>query len=112
MELEARLHDNTLVIKIKGSIDALTAEEVTNFLHAQLESGHKNMIADLAGVDFMSSAGLRVILSTLKESRNKGGDFRLAAPQPGIEKTLNMSGFTTILKMYPTLDQAVADFAA
>jgi anti-sigma B factor antagonist len=95
MELEARLHDNTLVIKIKGSIDALTAEEVTNFLHAQLESGHKKMI-----------------LSTLKESRNKGGDFRLAAPQPGIEKTLNMSGFTTILKMYPTLDQAVADFAA
>ena len=110
MEISVKQIEGTVIVSISGSVDALTANEVTGFLSDQINRGQKQLIADLSQVEFMSSAGLRAILSTIKDSRQEGGDFRLAAPQPGVEKILRMSGFTSILKTYPTLEEAVASF--
>jgi anti-sigma B factor antagonist len=62
-------------------------------------------------VDFMSSAGLRAFLGALKESRQRGGDLYIAAPQPGVERILEISGFTTIMKVYPSIQEALEGFA-
>jgi anti-sigma B factor antagonist len=111
MEITSSKMNQATVISIEGSIDALTADQVTNYFSDRMDEGNKQFIADLTKVDFMSSAGLRAILATLKQSRQKGGDLRLAAAQPGVEKILKMSGFTTILKTYPSVDEAVADLS-
>ena len=112
MDITAKQLDQTTVVSVIGSVDALTAGEVNSFLSAQIGSGHTQIVADLSQVDFMSSAGLRAILGMLKESRQQGGYLRLAAAQPGVDKILKMSGFTTILKAYSTVDEAVASFSA
>jgi len=95
-----------VIVSCVGSIDALTAGEVEAAL-----SGFKNIVLDLSQVDFLSSAGLRAILNSLKECRKIGGDLRLAAPQPGVERVLNISGFTTIMKYYGDTNSAVQSFA-
>jgi anti-sigma B factor antagonist len=95
------------VVSVTGSIDALTSEPVAKAL-----SGKKQVVLDLGGVEFMSSAGLRMILGALKESRSSGGDLRIAAAQPGVEKVLKISGFTSILKTYSDVKTAVESFAA
>jgi anti-anti-sigma factor len=100
----------TTVVSISGSIDALTAPDVMNFLHSKIAGGQHRLVLDLSRVDFMSSAGLRVILAALKSSRQEGGDLRLAAAQPGVEKILKMSGFTNILKAFPSVDEAVDSY--
>lgn len=110
MEISVRQFNGGKVVSINGSIDALTAGEVSSFLLAQIDGDHKNLVADLSQVDFMSSAGLRVILTALKESRQQGGDLRLAAAQTGVEKVLKMSGFTTILKAFQTVEEAIDSF--
>jgi anti-sigma B factor antagonist len=112
MEITSSKLNHAIVISIRGSIDALTADQVTNYFSKRMDEGNNQFIADLTKVDFMSSAGLRAILATLKQSRQNGGDLRLAAAQPGVEKILKMSGFTSILKTYPTVGEAVADFSA
>jgi len=112
VETSVKQQDQTTVVSITGSVDALTAGELTNLLLENIDSQHVRLVVDLGGVDFMSSAGLRAIMTSLKESRKHGGDLRLAAPQPGVEKILKMSGFTSILKSYSTLDQAVASFGS
>ena len=111
MEITSKKMDHATVISIEGSIDALTADQVTDYFNERMDEGNKQFIADLTRVDFMSSAGLRAILATLKQSRQKGGDLRLAAAQPGVKKILKMSGFTSILKTYPTVDEAIADLS-
>lgn len=58
----------------------------------------------------MSSAGIHAILAALKESRRLSGTLHLAAAQPGVERTLQISEFTSILNMFPTVDQAVNSF--
>lgn len=112
MDITAKQIGSVAVVSITGSVDALTAELVTRFMDAELGKGNKQIVGDLSQVDFMSSAGLRAILTTLKDSRQQGGDLRLAAAQTGVEKVLKMSGFTNILKTYPTVDEAVASFGA
>ena len=110
MEITATQLGQTVVVSIVGSVDAMTADHVARFLSAQVGSGQKQIVADLSQMDFMSSAGLRAILHALKESRQRGGDLRLAAARPGIDHTLKISGFATVLQSFPTVDQAVASF--
>lgn len=68
------------------------------------------MVADLSQVDFISSAGLRAVMSATKDTRKQGGDFRLAAPRPGVAKVLRISGFISILKTFSTVAEATGSF--
>lgn len=110
MDISSRQIDQHTVISIKGSIDALTADQVTHHFDEELNNGNAHLVVDLSEVDFMSSAGLRAMLASLKQSRQTGGDLCLAAPQPDVERILKMSGFTSILKTYASVEEALADF--
>ncbi|MFN2158332.1 MAG: STAS domain-containing protein [Anaerolineales bacterium] len=99
------------IVQVSGSVDALTASVLTDFLSLKISQDHTNLVLDLNQVEFMSSAGLRSVLAALKECRNKGGDLRIAGAQPGVEKVLKMSGFTNILKIFPDSENALASFS-
>ena len=110
MEIMIRTSELASVAAITGSVDGLTAGELTTAMQAHVESGHSNLVADLSGVEYTSSAGLRALLATVKEARRRGGDLRLAAVQPGVMKVLELSGFTSILKLYDDVDAAVESY--
>jgi anti-sigma B factor antagonist len=111
MDIQARQVGGVTILTLVGSIDALTAPRVTEFIQGQIAQGNARLVADFQGVDYTSSAGLRVLLGAIKESRSQSGDMRLAGVQPDVFKVLNLSGFTNILKLYPNLDAAVASYA-
>jgi len=100
----------TSIVSISGSVDALTIDELVGVLDAAIAGGHTRIVGDLSEVDYMSSAGLRTILSTLKACRSAGGDFRLAAPSEGVRSLLDMSGFASIVQIFDDVDAAVASF--
>jgi anti-sigma B factor antagonist len=102
----------TTVVRITGSVDGLTADTLMATLQQQIDAGNTRLIADLSGVSYTSSAGLRALLATVKQARSAGGDFRLASVMPPVHKVLEMSGFTTILKLYPDVELAIASFPA
>ena len=111
MDIQARQVGSVTILTLVGSIDALTAPRITEFIQGQIAQGNAKLVADFQGVDYTSSAGLRVLLGAIKESRSQSGDMRLAGVQPDVFKVLNLSGFTNILKLYPDLDAAVASYA-
>ncbi len=110
MEIKVEQQDKVTIAIPSGDIDALTAKEVAAFLGNQLGEGGDQLVADLSQVGYMSSAGLRALLATLKEARHKGGDFRLAAAQDSVRQVLEMSGFSSIFQIFPTVEEAVASF--
>ncbi len=99
------------LVRITGSVDGLTADSLQATFRQQLEAGVSRVVADLSGVEYTSSAGLRTLLGTMKLARQNGGDLRLAAVQPAVLRVLDLSGFTTILKLYPDAAAAIASFA-
>jgi anti-anti-sigma factor len=111
MEIQVDFVQSVAVISIKGSLDALTAPELARFLSSQVADGHVQLVADLAELEYTSSAGLRAILGAVKEARQQGGDLRLAAAQPEVGKLLKLSGFASIMKVYPAVDPAVESYS-
>jgi anti-sigma B factor antagonist len=110
MEIKAEQREKVTIVIPIGDIDALTAKEVAAFLDSQLREGENQLVADLSQVGYMSSAGLRALLATLKEARHQGGDFRLAAVQDTVQQVLDMSGFSGIFQIFPTVEEALASF--
>jgi len=111
MEIRDRQVDEVTIITLAGSIDAMTAPKITEFIQGQIAKGNIKLVADMSGVDYTSSAGLRVLLGAIKESRAQSGDLRLTGVQPDVKKVLSLSGFTNILKMFDSLDAAVASYS-
>jgi anti-sigma B factor antagonist len=112
MKTDVRQETNSTVIDVSGSVDALTAPELSKTLLDQIADGHANLVVNLIGVEFMSSAGLRTLLGAVKEARSNGGDLRIASAAPGVDKVLKMSGFHTIAKVFPSQDEAVSSFGS
>jgi len=110
MEIKVEQQDTVTIAIPIGDIDALTAKEVAAFLGNQLGEGENQLVADLSQVGYMSSAGLRALLATLKEARHQRGDFRLAAAQDNVRQVLDMSGFGGIFQIFSTVEAAVASF--
>jgi anti-anti-sigma factor len=111
MELSTTSEGNVQVVAVKGSLDALTAPELADALATQLRQGNAKLVADLTGLEYTSSAGLRVLLNSAKEARSKGGDLRFAGVQPNVKKVLDLSGFMSIMKAYDDVSAAVASYA-
>jgi anti-sigma B factor antagonist len=110
MKTEVTQENSSTVITVTGTVDALTAPDLAKILVNQIAEGHVNLVVDLVGVEFMSSAGLRTLLGAVKETRSNGGDLRIASTNPGIDKVLKMSGFHSIAKVFPSQAEAVSSF--
>ncbi len=111
MDIQDKQVGEVTVLTLKGSIDAMTAPKITEYINRLVAKGHIKLVADFSDVDYTSSAGLRVLLGAIKDTRAQSGDMRLAGVQPDVLKVLSLSGFTNILKMFDDSDSAVASYS-
>lgn len=112
MLIEIQVEDHAAVVTIAGSVDGLTADTLQTTLQGYVEAGHIQLVADLYQVEYTSSAGLRALLATVKQTRQRGGDLRLANINPAVLKVLELSGFTTIMKCYEDVGLAIGSYNA
>jgi anti-sigma B factor antagonist len=111
MEIKNKQLNEVTIVSISGSIDALTAPQISEHMTGLVLDGKIKLVADFGCVDYTSSAGLRVLLGAVKGTRSKGGDLILVDVQPDVEKVLKMSGFTSIMKIFSDVDTAVDSFS-
>lgn len=110
MQVKSEQHGEVVVLSVEGSLDALTAPDLGQAFDAQISAGNFNLVADLAGVDYSSSAGLRVLLAAMKETRQNGGDLRLAAVQDNVNKVLTLAGVASAIGQYADVESAISSF--
>ena len=95
----ATLFDGVLTISVYGSLDAETDTEVHEALYGILEAHHADhVVLDLAELDFLDSAGLRVLLRVHREAVTTGATFELREPQPQIAALLRVTGADAIFR--------------
>ncbi len=98
------------VVEVAGRIDSQTAPELEGALKQLVEADKTQIVLDLAGVEYMSSAGLRAMVSTLKAVKRVNGDLRVANPSPRVDDVLRLAGLTSIFAIYGSLEAAVSSF--
>ncbi len=97
MEIQRTQENDTLVLALTGRLDATWSEPVQAALDAAIRSGEHRIAMDFAGVDYISSAGLRVVISGYKQLLAIKGAFSLRHAQPGVAKVIELSGLSVLL---------------
>lgn len=110
MEITMNYRDGVGVIGIGGELDAHTSSELTQFFEKQVTQNTLNFVADLEGLTYSSSAGIRIFLGMAREARRNGGDFRMAAVQSQVDKIFKLSKFDRIVKIFPTVQEAIDSY--
>ncbi|WP_368640219.1 STAS domain-containing protein [Castellaniella ginsengisoli] len=97
-----------LVCQPQGLINSANAAAFEADLMAQVDKGEQRIVLDLARLDYISSAGLRVVLLLAKKLKQAGGALILCDIQPNVREVFEISGFLAILKVCDTRAEAIA----
>jgi len=98
-------------VTIQGRIDGMTCSEIDRSLEGLVEQGRRTFIADLEGVDYVSSAGLRVFLSFQKRLKEVGGEILLFGLAEPVLQIFRLSGFDGLFRMASTREELEAEAA-
>jgi anti-sigma B factor antagonist len=110
MEINVQGYKRVAVATVTGRVDGVTYGEFESALQAELEKGMVNIALDLSGVEFMGSAGLRVLVNARKTAKSSGGRIVIAQPSPQVSETLEIAGLAILFEQYPDRETAIASF--
>jgi anti-anti-sigma factor len=99
-------------IRVDGVIDTLTAGELEEVIDTLIKRGRFRIVFDLAGVDYISSAGWGIFISHIKDVRANGGDIKLANMVPNVYEIYQLLEFDNVLQAFNSLDLARETFGA
>jgi anti-sigma B factor antagonist len=99
------------IIALTGQLDAHTAAEFERFLERVVrDDGNHRLVLDFHELEYISSAGLGVLMGLIEEARAMGGDMKLAALPEKIFHVLDLLGFPIVFQIFPSVAEAEAAF--
>jgi anti-anti-sigma factor len=111
MELVEEVQGRVLVVTARGRLDGSTSQAFGARLEKLTATSQPRLVVDFSGIDFVSSAGLRVVLSLLKRVKAANGMLALCAVQVPVREILDITGFAGMLDLYEERAKAVAALA-
>lgn len=103
------MNGNVAVVTASGRFDSEAAPDLDAEL-SKVAGENNQIILDLKDVEYLSSAGLRAIVKALQTTQKSGGGVRLACAPESVETILRTVGMMEMLKMYPSINDAIASF--
>ena len=110
MNISTRNIGDILAIDIAGKLDTHTSVSALEELMEIVDSSPAKVLVSLAALEFVSSAGLRVILRVTKHVRGYGGDLKVSGAQGVVKEVLEISGFDSLLDLFDDEGQTVGSF--
>lgn len=110
MEINQTKIDDVPIVSVSGRIDGTTSKDLETILNELIDQDMSKIVLDLEGVVYISSVGLRVLLSALKKVRPNKGDVKLVSLQPFVREVFEITGFTKLFTIYPSRGDALGCF--
>lgn len=109
MKIVEKRAGKAIILELAGRLDSASSKEVDQKIIDEIEHGSNNVILDFSSLDYISSAGIRVLVHCHKELEKKHGHIFLAAVPKSIENVLYITGFLSYFKIYDGQSQALHD---
>jgi len=106
MNMQPKTGDGFTTFIVTGHLNATTAPAAEATLAGTIDAGALHLVLNLAGLDYISSAGLRVLLATYKRLSRQNGKLVLCELQPGVREVLELSGLLTAFVVAATEAEA------
>jgi anti-anti-sigma factor len=110
MDISTTDKDGVTVATFVGRLDTNTAPAAQEKLDGLVDGGATKLLIDFSALDYISSAGLRVLLATAKKMKKSNGTMRLCGLNETVQEIFDVSGFSTMLSVFGTQDEALAGF--
>jgi anti-anti-sigma factor len=107
MDLEIGRRDGILTLVMRGRLDGYGAGKLADAVQASLRDDDRSVVFDLAGVNYLSSAGIRTLIAVKKRLKERNGTLALAGVQEYPRNVLDMAGVTQIFSLYPGVEEAI-----
>jgi anti-anti-sigma factor len=107
MNLTNEKKNEFCVLNIEGRIDTTNFSQFENEINTLFNAGEKNLVFDCSGLNYISSSGLRVFLIAQKKTLSFNGKLHLCNLQPSIKEIFDISGFSSIFKIFDNQEKAI-----
>jgi anti-anti-sigma factor len=108
MELTWSKEEGVTILGFKGRLDGVTAPTAEGQVKSWLTGQDSLLVGDLTALEYISSAGLRLMLLAAKSLKAKGGKLALFGARPTVKEAFDISGFSTIIPLTAAKAAAVA----
>ena len=110
MQITTRESYDVLVVDIEGRLDTNTSGDGYDEMVRIAKGGNKKIVVNLKELEYVSSAGLRVLLLVAKLVQASGGQVKFCEPSDQVKQALEISGFNSLLKLYGSEGEAIKSF--
>ena len=108
MKIEEQTIDSVVIVSLDGRVDGSTAPDLEKHISGVVERGDARILLDCSKMNYIGSAGLRVMLVGAKKCQQGGGKLMLCALRATCKSVMEVSNFLTILDCYETRESALA----
>ena len=112
MDVEEIPNGGATLFRAKGRVDSSSSAAFEAALLPRIRDGARRVVLDLSGVEYVSSAGLRVMLMAAKAAKAGGGQLALFGLSPTVEEVFQVSGFSKIIPILATEAEALSAVGA
>lgn len=102
MEITTRKQGDASIVAIVGKLDSATAPKAQQTLEEIVAGGARKLAVDFSKLDYISSAGLRVLLGIARKLKATGGTLRTFGHNETVREVFDISGFSTIMAVLPS----------
>jgi len=107
MNIQETKQGKVNVLAVAGRLDSVTSQDFESRLLKLIAAGDVLIALDCSKLDYVSSAGLRAILSAAKRAKQANGKLTLGSPSRQVNEILDIAGFASILPIFKTIEEAV-----
>lgn len=107
MAIRSTRNNGILLLFPEGRIDSIEAPEFQNDVQAAVGADDKAVVMDLEQLTYISSAGLRTILESIRQVEQQGGKLAICSLSGHVQDVFRISGFDRVVSIYPSQEEAV-----
>ncbi|PKN43326.1 MAG: anti-sigma factor antagonist [Deltaproteobacteria bacterium HGW-Deltaproteobacteria-18] len=107
MNIETRIVETKALLTCTGRMDAVSAPRFEAACMELLAQGHASLVVDLGGLEYISSAGLRSILSSVKKLKASGGGLAFCGLSCMVDEVFRVSGFLKLFRIHASAAEAL-----
>jgi anti-sigma B factor antagonist len=108
MDISIELKEDVSIFTLSGSMDSNTSPEFEDKLLHTITNGSNRIVIDFTSLDYVSSAGLRVLNKAYKKLKHNDGSIVLCSMQDYIKEVFEIAGFDYFLTIVPSLEDAMS----
>ncbi len=110
MEVTVKEVNKVSVLSFEGNLDTNTAPQAQEQIDQLIDGGSSRILINFNELNYISSAGLRVLLATAKKLKATSGDLKICGLNQTVQEVFDISGFSSILSVVATEEDALAGF--